>query len=286
MAQRHICLGLVVLASLLAFWGTLTTLIRFSLEYEHYSHIALIPFVSVGLLWMERKRIFATVQWSYGMGSALLLIGVILYGLARMLSSSLSPNDYLSLAILSLVMIWLGGFVLCYGREAFRAACFPLLFLLFVVPIPEWLLEKTIRVLQEGSAEVTYGIFKLTGVPIYREGLLFSLPGLDIEIAKECSGIRSSLALLITSLLAGHFFLRAGWVKGMLILAAFPIALLKNGLRIAVISLLSIYVDPGFLTGPLHRSGGILFFALSLGLLALVLRWMQRSEKALALKES
>ena len=169
--------------------------------------------------------------------------------------------------------------MLSYGRVALQAACFQLLFLFFIIPIPNFLLEETIFLLQMGSAEVTDGLFKLTGVPVYREGLIFDLPGLTIYVAEECSGIRSSLALLITSLLAGHLFLRSRWSKVFLSSAIVPIALFKNGLRIVSVSLLTIYVDRGFIAGNLHRRGGVLFFLLSLMILALVLRLLQRLEE-------
>jgi exosortase len=116
------------------------------------------------------------------------------------------------------------------------------------------------------------------GVPIFRTGFVFALPGVIIEVARECSGIRSSLALLITSLLAGHLFLRSGWTKAVLILATLPLLVVKNGIRIVSLTLRFDLVDPSFLTGRLHRSGGMLFFLLVLIMLAPVLRLLQKSE--------
>lgn len=278
MMRRHLCFAFLVVVSLVAFHKPLWTLLVFSIDLPHYSHIILIPGVSLALLWLERKQIFRMVAPSLGSGVALMLVGAILFGFAHQLSDSLSQNDYLSAAILSIVIIWVGAFISCYGVEVFRAARFPLLFLFLIVPIPDLILGKIIFALQKGSAEVAYPLFELAGVPIYREEFLFSLPGLDIEVAKECSGIRSSLALFISNLLAGHLFLRSGGGKVFLSLVVFPIALLKNAVRIVTICLLAIHVDRGFLTGHLHRSGGILFFLSSLILLAIVLRGVQQWE--------
>jgi exosortase/archaeosortase family protein len=80
------------------------------------------------------------------------------------------------------------------------------------------------------------------------------------------------------SLLAGHLFLRSAWTKAGLIMATLPLLIVKNGIRIVTLSLLSIYADPGFLTGSLHSRGGILFFLLALLLLVPLLRVLQRSE--------
>ncbi|MFQ5906257.1 MAG: exosortase/archaeosortase family protein, partial [bacterium] len=165
-----------------------------------------------------------------------------------------------------------------YGTRASRVAAFPLLFLLWMVPLPEFALDKFITLLQHGSAEVAHGLFRLTGVPVFRDGLVFSLPGIDIEVAKVCSGIRSSLALIITGLLAGYLFLRTSRSRLALVTALFPLLIVKNGLRIVTLTLLAVYVDRGFLTGNLHRKGGIVFFAIALALLALLLRYLQKVE--------
>jgi len=102
---------------------------------------------------------------------------------------------------------------------------------------------------------------------------------MSIEVAKQCSGIRSSLALIITSLIAGEIFLKTRWKRLVLVLFVIPITLFKNGLRITALSLLGTYVDQRILGSELHRSGGIPFFALSLLFMAPILIWLMKSEK-------
>ena len=157
-----------------------------------------------------------------------------------------------------------------------------MLFLFLMVPIPDFLLNQAISWLQSGSTEVSHALFELMGVPVLRNGFIFSLPGVNIEVARECSGIRSSLALFITTLLAGHLFLRSTWTKAVLTFITLPLLVVKNGIRIVTVTMLSIYVDPGFLTGRLHQQGGILFFLLALVFLAPVLRLLQTSERSRA----
>ena len=84
--------------------------------------------------------------------------------------------------------------------------------------------------------------------------------------------------LLITCLLAAHLFLRTYWKLALFVALAFPLAIVKNGIRITTLTLLSIYVDPGFLSGSLHRDGGVVFFLLALALLAPILLLMQGAE--------
>ena len=279
---RSVCFALVVTSSLAAFWTLLSALIRFSLQQEHYSHIILVPLVSASLFFLERKTIFSHVETRWRAGLGLFVAGALFYWLGRRYFASSSENDHLSIAIFSVVVIWVGGFVLCYGLRAFRKGLFPVLFLFLMVPIPDFLLSQAIFWLQSGSAEVSHAFFELVGVPVLRNGFIFSLPGVNIEIAKECSGIPSSLALFITSLLAGHLFLRSTWTKAVLTLITLPLLVIKNGIRIVTVTLLSMYVDPGFLTGSLHQQGGILFFLVALALLAPVLRLLQTSERSRA----
>jgi exosortase/archaeosortase family protein len=107
---------------------------------------------------------------------------------------------------------------------------------------------------------------------------VFTLPGFIVEIADECSGIRSSIALLLTSLLAGDMLLNSGWKKALLVAAVLPVTVFKNGIRIVALSLLSIHVDPSFLEGQLHRDGGIAFFLLAIAMMAPVLAALVRLE--------
>ena len=136
-----------------------------------------------------------------------------------------------------------------------------------------------VAALQKGSAEASAILFKLSQTPHYRDGLSFSLPGVHIEIAPQCSSIRSSLALLISSLLASHLLLKTFWRKTALVLAAVLMAMIKNAIRIVVLTLLAVHVNKGWLTDSgLHQEGGIVFFILALLLLFPVFLLLRRSE--------
>jgi len=161
-----------------------------------------------------------------------------------------------------------------------------LLFLFLTIPLPNTLLNHAIYFLQKGSAEVAEMIFDLAGVPALREGFVFHLAHFNIEVAKECSGIRSSLALLILALVVGHLFLRTPWKQVVFVIAGLLIMMVKNGVRIATLAILAEYVDPGFLYGRLHHEGGVVFFLLGLLLLLPVLWLLQRSEKPAGTIES
>jgi exosortase len=226
-----------------------------------------------------RKEIFSSGRVSHAQGVIPIAAAIILYLAGTTQESVLTQNDYLSLMTLSAVLFWVGGFIYFYGTRAFRTALFPLAFLVLMVPIPTAVVEKIISLLQHASAEVSYFIFRLTGVPILREGLVFHLPRVSVEVAEQCSGIRSSIALFITCILAGYLFLESGSRRFILILAILPLAIFKNAVRIVTLSLLAVYVDKSFLTNSLlHKKGGIVFFIMALAILGPLLWLLRRSE--------
>lgn len=252
-----------------------------SFHNELYSHIIIIPVISGYFVYLRRQEIFLNSGYSFSTGAIIIMFGSMLYLIGMNQGNSLSQNDYLSLLTLSMVIIWIGGFVLFYGYEGFRAAAFPLIFLFFMIPLPDLIMERIISFLIWGSTEVTHVFFKLTGIPVWREGFVFHLPGLSIEVAEQCSGIRSSIALLITGILAGRIFINTASRKLILILSILPIAIFKNGIRIVTLSLLSIYVDGSFINGPLHKRGGVFFFLIAIALLGTALWFLRSSESGI-----
>ncbi len=276
--RRAIFVAFIVISSL-TFYKTLRALIQYSLATDSSSHIILIPFISIFLLYVERQKVFAIPRTSVASGVTLALTGIILYWLTTRSAFAQEGNWQLSMETLSVVLVWIAGFLLCYGFVAFRAGAFPLLFLLLMVPLPDVILNRAIYALQAGSTEISYLIFRLVGTPVSRHGFLLSVPGVTIEVAKECSSIRSSIALFITCLLAAHLYFRTAWKKVVFVVLSLLLSVVKNGIRITTLTLLSVYVDPGFLSGRLHRQGGFVFFLLALLLLLPVFLWMEKSDK-------
>ncbi len=241
------------------------------------SYLMLIPFIGAWILVVDHRKIFRDLSYDRTLGASLFSCAVCV-GLIASLVSGGSSNLRLSSFILALVMIWMSGFLLLFGKAASKTASFPLLFLLLMVPLPQSLLNRTIYILQTGSAWITGAFFDLFGVPALREGFVFHLPGVNIEVTQECSGIRSSMVLLILALIVAHFYLLTFWKKALFVIFGLFIMILKNGIRIATLTLLAMYVDPSFLTGRLHHQGGIVFFLVGLVLLLPVLWLLQRGE--------
>jgi exosortase len=275
--RRWLLFSVWIMVSSVLFAKPLIALVRLSLTNDNASHLILIPFLTAGLLFIERRTIFNNLSFHLGGGIFLCLSVIIAIGV-RVAGDIMSPDLQLTGNVLAVILLWIAGFAFSFGKAAVKSAYFSLLFLFLTVPLPNFLLERIVSWLQAGSAEITEVLFNLTGVPVLREGLVFHLARVNIEVASECSGIRSTIALFILALPVVHYRLHSLWKKLFFLACAFLMMILKNGIRIVTLTLLAMYVDPSFLFGKLHRDGGIVFFLLGLLLLLPVLLLLQRGE--------
>lgn len=263
----------------LFFWGPLGILLTYCLHNDNASHILLIPVFTAWLFYTDRAKLPKTCFLD--LHSALLFaLPAALIWTFSLWGESLRPDLRLSLLVFSLILLLIAGFIAVFGRFSAKKVWFSLAFLGLAIPLPESLLNRVIHLLQYGSAAVAELIFDWSGVPVLRENFVFHLPGLNIEVARECSGIRSSMALLILALLVVHFAFSKFWKKAVFVCAGLLMMIVKNGVRIAALTLLANRVDPGFLNGRLHREGGVVFFLIGLALLWPVYWWLRRGERS------
>jgi exosortase len=255
---------------------------------ETYSHIAFIPAVSLFFVFLKRRLIFQEIRPALIPGLTVLAAGLAVYAAAVLLRELLNgssfrhqgvPNDYLTLCMASTVAWVIGGFLLVYGTRAFKQARFALLFLVLAIPLPMFLLNPIVTLLQNASAEAADSIFKLSGTLYHRDGLIFEFSNVTIQVAEVCSGIRSTLSLFILSIITGYLFLRKNGNRLALALSIIPITIFKNALRIVTITLLANYVDMKFLTGHwIHRSGGMVFIVAAILMLAPIVWGLRRAD--------
>jgi exosortase len=256
----------LVFGSLVVWWRPILADFRLALSSGAHTHILLILPLSIALIYFEKKStsLPSTLDSSGWLG-AILLVAALLFRCATAWNFwDLSAGNNLSLNMFSLVIWWIGTVIHCLGLGVFRSFLFPFCFLLLIVPFPEQMLDWVTESLQYQSAFASSILFRLAGVPVVRDGVMLSIPGLDIEVARECSSIRSSMMLLVSTLMLAHLFLRSPWRKVLLVVLAIPLSVVKNAVRIFTIAQLGTRVDPSFLDGRLHHHGGILFLGFAL----------------------
>ena len=270
----------VVLAAV--FGPSLLTLINYAAASNLYSYILLIPFVSAYLLYIRRDQLpkkcsvdlpLAIVSLAIGLGTLTFTYWLDFAGRAPAI------GDRLTLLTTSFLCCLAAGGFFFFGRTWMRAAAFPLAYLIFMIPMPNAMVDALEQASSTASAEMANLLFTLSGMPFLRAGQIFQLPNITLEVAQECSGIRSSLVLFITSILAANLFLNTTWRRLALVAIVIPLGILRNGFRILVIGLLCVHVGPQMIHSVIHRRGGPLFFVLSLVPLLLFL-WLLRKGDA------
>jgi exosortase C (VPDSG-CTERM-specific) len=273
-----ICFGVLVLA----FAPTLVALAIHVAHSQLHSYILLIPPLSFYLIYIRRDQLPKVYSTSAGLGLMASIAGFAALALANLPGTPiqpLSPNDYLGVLTLSFLLLLVAGGFFFLGQRWMVAAAFPVLFLFFMIPMPDAMVDGLETASKLGSAETASLFFSLSGTPFLRAGTVFQLPNITLQVAQECSGIRSSWILLITSLVASNLFLHTTWRRLVLVAFVIPLGLLRNGFRILVIGLLCVNYGPQMINSVIHRRGGPVFFALSLIPLFLLLWWLRSGER-------
>ena len=273
---KKFALAAAVLA--LVFLQPLWQLMRFAAGDELHSYIVLMPAVCVYLLWVDKKNL-PPISAPAKIPSAIFLaagLGLIVW---HWLAPRAAGADNLAQTTLAFLLLLAGAGFWILGGALMRAGAFPLAMLAFMIPFPDFLRKAVELGLQHGSAFTAGWMFAVSDVPVLQDSVAFRLPGISLQIAPECSGIHSTMVLLITSFVAGKFFLRSPWKRAWLCLAVIPLALLRNGFRVFVLGELCTHIGPEMIDSPIHHHGGPLFFALSLFPFFLLLYHLKRSER-------
>lgn len=256
-------------------------LVEFALGSELYSYIVLIPFVSAYMAWQKRKDLPRIALPSRGLAVSLLALGAVALGAGFLAPSliNLATEDRLALATAAFLFTATGALAWFCGWRMIRALLFPIGFLFFMCPIPSGVMPAIELAMQHGSAAVAQFLFRISGTAVFYQDLSFQLPGISLYVARECSGIRSTLALTIVSVVSSYFFLQSPAKRWLLVLAVAPLALVRNGFRIFTLGELCVRIGPEIIDSPLHHRGGPIFFAISLVPFLLLLVFLHRRDR-------
>ncbi len=271
----------------LVFVVPLTALVRHALKEDLHSHILLIPVVSLYLAGLKRDSLPRERRGStvFAVFFALAAAAVFFVpGLAG--AGEWSHNDRLSQTTAAYVLLLVAGAFQFLGATWLRMLAFPFTFLVFMIPMPDAMIVGLEEFLMLRSAELSYLFFQWAGTPVFRTGQVLELPGIVLEVAQECSGIRSTVVLFITSLIAAYLFLSSSLHRGLLVALVIPLGIIRNASRVLTIGLLCVHMGPHMIDSWVHHRGGPLFFGASLVPLFLLATWFRyRENKAAGAKK-
>jgi exosortase D (VPLPA-CTERM-specific) len=272
--------GLVIVAvavgllSLWPFWDGLTRMWGWWTESEEYSHGLLIPPVAAFLIWQQKDRLERVPFTGSWWGVTLVLLGgaVLIVG---QLGTVFTVVQYA-------YVITLCGLILSFlGWPAFRLIAVPLLILLFMIPLPQFVLANLSTKLQLLSSQIGVDIMRLFNISVFVEGNVIDLGGYKLQVAEACSGLRYLFPLMTLGFLMAHFYKGALWKRILLFLSSIPITVLMNSIRVGVIGVTVEHWGIEMAEGFLHEFQGWMMFMVStavmLGEIALLNRFGHES---------
>lgn len=259
-AELGLQAGLLAILLGILYYDILARLVFHWWKDSDFSHGFLIPVFSAFVVWQSRKRWSALPTEPSRWG------GVVIVGaMATLILGELGAEFFLSRS--SLVFL-IAGLVICFlGWPHFRAMAFAWAMLFFMIPIPALIYNQITFPLQFLAARLASFLLDLTGVPVLREGNIIQLPTMSLEVAQACSGVRSLMSLGALALIYGYFLETRKLPRVLLALAAIPIAVSANGLRVMVTGLLGYYWSPDKAEGFFHTFSGWVIFVISLVML-------------------
>jgi exosortase len=253
--------GIGILLALL-YHGILRELVRNWVDDPNYSHGFFVLLFCAWLLWQRRAALRAIPQKPSALG--LVVIGG---ALALLILGVLGAELFLSRT--SLLFLVAGLVVYFSGWKMFRALLLPWGLLFLAIPLPMIVFNQIAFPLQFGASRLASALLAFLGVPVLREGNIIMLPSMSLDVAEACSGLRSLMALVSIGVLYGCIFEPRVSRRLWLALAAIPIAVVANAVRIATTGLLGQYWGPDKAEGFFHVfSGGLIFLCTLLLLLA------------------
>jgi len=167
------------------------------------------------------------------------------------------------------VIVLFGTALAFTGWEGMRKLWIPLLFLFFMIPLPNFLYQNLSGKLQLISSELGVDVIRLFGVSVYLEGNIIDLGTYKLQVVEACSGLRYLFPLASLAFIAAYIFKGAFWKKAVIFLSSIPITIFMNVFRIGVIGALVEYTSIAAAEGFLHDfEGWVIFMACVLILVA------------------
>jgi exosortase len=266
-SARALVLSVLFAAAFVAlFWPTFLWMAeRFDTSDSFYSHGWLIPFASGWLIWQRRERLQACrIKPSFA-GFGLLLPSLAIH----LLATWWDLNFVSGFAMLGAVwgLVWT-----LWGWEVFWALRFPMLFLVFMVPLPSVLLLAISFKMKLFAAGLATTLLQLIGIAATQAGSTIHVPGMSVVVDDTCSGLRSLISLIALATLWTSLMPPAAkrWHKLIIVASAAPISVAANMVRILALVLLSAIYGPKVADGFIHYGSGIVVFGVSL----VVLSWL------------
>lgn len=258
-AEAWIKIGIVTALISLLFWNVLADMANDWWIVPAYSQGMLLPPLALYVAWINRRRTLSCAATADNRGLLLIAFACCTFILGTAASEFFLMR--FSFVILVTGLIWT-----FWGMRRLQTLGFPLLLLATMVPLPTLLYNSLAAPLQLLASDIAARIAQAFGISVFRDGNILQLAGLSLGVAEACSGLNSLSALIVGSVLLGYL-LCTGWAaRVILFIAAAPLAVAVNIVRVAGTAILADYHQE-FAMGFYHSFSGWLVFVAGFGLL-------------------
>ncbi len=272
---KGLILPVVLAVSILvAYAPTISSLIDGPWQTEQEGHGPLIIAASLWLVWLSREKLKATeISAAPVTGWIALLFGLALMFLAR-------TQGVLTVEVFSIIPVIIGCVLIAMGWPVLRVLAFPIGFLLFAVPMPDWVIDAATIPLKVFISNVVTRVLYAAGYPVAQNGVMIMIGSYQLLVKDACSGMNSIFALSAIGVFYAYAFRWNQKVRSVLLLLAIvPITVLANFIRVLTLVLIAYYGCPDLLEGPVHDLTGIGLFVVAVALLFLFDELLGLSDK-------
>ncbi len=251
---------ILVLLWVAAFYPLYPELVREWLNNSDNSHAFIVPLIALYFVWQRKNALQLTPVATSKWGGWLLGLSLFVYIVSS--AGGLAFPARVAMVVSLFGLVWF-----CLGKEFIQKLAFPIAFLLFIVPVPYSLISLVSLPLQLMATKASAALIGNCSIPVYREGNMLYFMQTQLEVAEACSGIRSIMTLIMISLIFCFLSRDGWWRRAILVIAAIPIAITANILRVTGTGVLANFYGDRVARGFLHEFSGIAIFVFGFAVL-------------------
>lgn len=258
-----LALGVATLGALALYAPVIADMAAEWSEFPSLSHGFAVPLLAAYLLWTRRHLLAeAPVEGS------LVGLPLIVLAMAMLVVGSLGGEPFVARASLPLALLGIVLFLM--GKTVTRHAWMAIGYLVFMIPLPYLTLRDLTYQSRVFDAGITATVIRWLGVPVLRDGVMLQLPNMRLEVADDCSSVPAIAALLALGAAYAQMQARPTWLRVVLTVAAAPLGLLSNIVRLILTALGAYYLGPIALNNVVHKFNGTSVFLATVLLLVVL----------------
>ncbi len=244
----------ILIGILVLFLPTYYDLDRTLWSSEEGAHGPIVLLVALWFFWKKREVLLTEAIVTQPFGAGILFLGVLVYAVGR-------SQQILSMEIGSEIFILIGVLLLMRGGQAVKKLWFPLLFMIFMIPLPSSIVDAATGPLKYYISVLVEQLLYLAGYPVARNGVVLTIGTYQLLVADACSGLNSMFSLSAMGILYLYIMQHTSKLRiVLLLLSIWPVAFLANMLRVLILSLITYYLGDEAGQGFLHGFAGIMLF--------------------------